>query len=630
MRLCLLLIALLLLPAGAQAASFADGLQAYRQNKVADARQIYAQVLADAAAPADDRAGAARELARIAWLIDGDANAALAALGRAEAVGAQLCDTGIYTARLLREAERLQEAVTRGRASIARCDNPAKSDQIRLQVIAAELALAAGDGAGRAARLEMAAADWRQLGIDAATSPRGAEARLELGLLSGDAETALQAWRRFFWLTDTDAPQALAGRDVAGAFRSGLRAGATAADRLVLADLLITLGFAAEARHFNAVYGLPGAAAGDPLWRKISTYFEQRQRLEALLLALNRRLARHGQDLGFQNRELARLEGETTPIWEALASGLPQPASPSGGSADERRLAILNGYGMFGTSVGKTSGYPSLHLGHMSGDHRAQTELYGQSGEIRFIELDNMLANGFESWLWDGNGASGGWAADGNIVQVRALYTAAPVRAFALLGDGPARRKLIANQPRFAREDLERLRGAPVAELRGLQSRLYLQALDRIAAAARSRGGDFRGAFLSEYYRATLQHSIYLHETRHIIDGRLHVDDGHENVPSTGLEFRAKLTELGLSDYPRLAFWNMIDANIGAATSHGQANARIMELYRGWIEAHGGEVMGYDPAVPALAQVDKLTDDQIRAIARAADPLARAFSGESH
>ena len=630
MRLCLLLIALLLLPTGAQAASFADALLAYRQNKVADARRIYAEVLADAAASADDRAGAARELARIAWLIDGDANAALAELGRAETVGAGLCDTGILTARVLREAERLQEAVTRGRAAIARCDNPAKSDQIRLQIIAAELALAAGDAAGRQARLQTAAADWHQLGVDAATGPRGAELGLDLGLLSGDAETALQAWRSFFWLTDSDAPQALAGRDVAGAFRNGLRAGATAADRLALADLLVTLGFATETRHFIAVQGLPGAAAGDPLWRKVSTYLEQRRRLEALMLDLNRRMARHGQDLAFQNRELARLERDTAPIWDALAAGLPQPAVPPGASADERHLAILRGYGMFGTSVGTTSGYPSLHLGHMSGDHREHTELYGQSGEIRFIELDNMLANGFESWLWDGSGASGGWAADGTIVQVRALYTAAPMRAFALLGDGPARREMIANQPRLAREDLERLRAAPVAELRGLQARLYLQMLDRVAAVARARGGDFRTAFLSEYYHGLIRQSIYLHETRHIVDGRLHVDDGHEAVPSTGLEYRAKLTELGLSDYPRMAFWNMIDANIGAATSHGQANARIMELYRSWIEAHGSEVMGYDPAMPALAQVDKLTDDQIRAIAQGADPLARAFAGGRH
>jgi hypothetical protein len=240
-----------------------------------------------------------------------------------------------------------------------------------------------------------------------------------------------------------------------------------------------------------------------------------------------------------------------------------------------------------------------------------------------------MLANGFESWLWDGSAASGGWAADGTIVQVRGLYTGAPMRAFALLGDGPARREMIANQPRLAREDLERLGTPPVAELRGLQDRLYLQMLDRVAAVARSRGGDFRSAFLSEYYHASIRHSIYLHETRHIIDGRLHVDDGHEAVPSTGLEYRAKLTELGLADYPRMAFWNMIDANIGAATSHGQANARIMDLYRNWIEAHGAEVMGYDPALPALAQVDKLTDDQMRTIARAADPLARANASRS-
>jgi hypothetical protein len=39
--------------------------------------------------------------------------------------------------------------------------------------------------------------------------------------------------------------------------------------------------------------------------------------------------------------------------------------------------------------------------------------------------------------------------------------------------------------------------------------------------------------------------------------------------------------------------------------------------------------MGFDGAVPALAQLDKLTDDQMRAIARSADPLAAAAAGAS-
>jgi hypothetical protein len=56
---------------------------------------------------------------------------------------------------------------------------------------------------------------------------------------------------------------------------------------------------------------------------------------------------------------------------------------------------------------------------------------------------------------------------------------------------------------------------------------------------------------------------------------------------------------------------------------HDKAGARIFDDYRQWIEAHRGEVMGYDPSVPALAQLDKLTDGQMREIARGLDPLAR-------
>ena len=54
---------------------------------------------------------------------------------------------------------------------------------------------------------------------------------------------------------------------------------------------------------------------------------------------------------------------------------------------------------------------------------------------------------------------------------------------------------------------------------------------------------------------------------------------------------------------------------------HDRAGAKIFDEYRKWMEAHTGQILGFDPALPALVQLDKLTDGQIQDIARSLDPL---------
>ena len=56
---------------------------------------------------------------------------------------------------------------------------------------------------------------------------------------------------------------------------------------------------------------------------------------------------------------------------------------------------------------------------------------------------------------------------------------------------------------------------------------------------------------------------------------------------------------------------------------HDKAGAKIFDEYRKWIETHTDQVLSYDPVLPALVQLDKLSDDQISEIARSLDPLAQ-------
>lgn len=614
--------------AEAQAQSLSDGLQAYNQNRLAEARRIYEAVGVNPAAAVEDKAVAAQELARLAWLVDRDSDRALAHLATAQALGTRLCGTGIHMVRVLREAGQLDATIERGRDMIERCDDPARRDDIRLQMIKAMIEQSVADPARRSEHLAMASAEFGRLGADAAAGAEGSRVRMEIGLLTGDAEAALQGWRSYFWLVETDSPQALSNYDAAGLFRAGAPASASPEARVALAELLMKAGFEPQLRRFVAATGLSASAGDAPAWRLVSTYLEQRERLDALMLEVNRGIARTGRDAAYLDQVETRLEAEMRAIGGALLAGAGVTGAP--GSAEEYQALLLRHYGMFGTGPGRTSGYPSLHYGHATGDRGSSASLYGHSVDVRFVEIDNMMANGFETWLWDGSAGAGGWASGRLIVGVRSGYTSHPVSAYSMVHDGPTRRRIIADQARLAQEDVAQLRTSPVTYLRGLGDRLRLQAVERVAAVARARmgaGGDFRRAFLDEWYRTVWHRSFDLHEARHILDGTLQVDDSAETVPAAGLEFRAKLTEVALTDYPRLALYGINDANMGDGSGHGQGNYRVMDLFRRWIEAHPTEVMGYDPAIPALAQLDKLTDEQMRAIARSADPLAQAEAG---
>ncbi len=130
---------------------------------------------------------------------------------------------------------------------------------------------------------------------------------------------------------------------------------------------------------------------------------------------------------------------------------------------------------------------------------------YGRSGEVRFIVIDHMLSNGYESWLWDGWAEAGGWSSDGNtIVQVRSAYTDGPLNALRRARPGPTRDRFLADIERAAIEERAVLGRDGVGQLLATGDRLSLQAWEQIAA----RVGDDDSAFIAESWRATNQTSI--------------------------------------------------------------------------------------------------------------------------
>jgi hypothetical protein len=603
-----LCLGLLVAGCDSPAAETIDGaMQAYGKNRVADAEAVYRKIAGEPAASAADRSEAHRQLGRIAWLVDGDSARALMEAKSAFADGGDRCASGRLTARILHEAGRGEILLPQAEALAAACEVPGQADDIRLRAAAAAIDLGAG---GRKDALASAAALIAAAGEDARSSLPAQALALHLALLQGDPSAALKAWRDYFWLSGTDVPQGLAAAFPATApiFAEGLAPGGTPAAKLRLLDLLVHAGFVRQAESFARSGRLAQLAPQDPTWRRASAYFEARRDLEAALLASNRKVARGG---GAADMEALLERFETRLMTAAGLSG-------------NRREALLRAYGVYGQQ-GETDGHPSIHLGHAVQRDRRRVEQYGHQADVGFVALDNMLANGFNSWLWDGAAAAGGWTEAGPvIVQVRPEYTSTPLSAWSLYSGGPARRRLLERSAERGRADLAALRDEDVAYLPGLADRLKLQVADQVGRRARAlagAGGELRRAFLAEYWRASFQQSIFLHEGRHALDRTL--VRGLARFFDGDLEYRAKLSELALADYPRLALHSIDSDTIGGGSDHDKANAKVLRGYVDWIRAHPGAVAGYDPRQPPLAQIDKLTDAQLRAVARGLDPIAK-------
>lgn len=581
---------LVLFVAPASAVTLAEAMSAYRANRVAEAERGLAEVAADRSATAEDRATAARELGRIDWLIRGETDATATAMAGAQ-TGAERCRALLLALRVYREANDPVTALDAVETNRGECAED-EAETMRVALARAHILAARLSPEDAAAHLSSAYEELSALRPISARAPSVAGTQLSLALAQRDPAGALAAWRNYFWLDDGDAPQALteyAGR-AATVFSAGLASSAFETDRAALVDMLIRAGFADYAR------ALAGAMSENIVWTRARAYFAFRDTVRDSTLRANRLMA--------SGEPAALYEGEITAALLALMQ--------AAGLTGDPQQALRDAYGLYGT-VGETSGYPSLHGGHLVQDEAMSVAQYSRSGALRFIVIDNMIANGFESWLWDGWAQAGGWATDdGAIVQVRSAYTGGPLQMLQRARPGAARDRVLADIASLAATERASLGRDGVGELPSTSERLELQAIDQMAART---GGD-DAAFVAEAWRAVVHYSITLHEGRHALD------KAEGTFSSETLEFRAKLSQIALSETPRLGLSN-VAGGAQPDTPHGNANRRVLQGFRAWMRRHRSEIAGFDRSLPALMQLHLLTDDQIRAAASSIDPWAR-------
>src|SRR5262249_19459630 len=134
-------------------------------------------------------------------------------------------------------------------------------------------------------------------------APDVAGTRFSLAMAQRNAANALQAWKDYYWLTDSDAPQALsayAGR-VQALFSAGLAPNASDADILALIEILNRAGFTADAKQFADETGIAARAGDNPAWRRAAAHFAFDAAVRADTLRANREMIGGGHANWYQD-----------------------------------------------------------------------------------------------------------------------------------------------------------------------------------------------------------------------------------------------------------------------------------------------------------------------------------------
>jgi hypothetical protein len=578
------------------------------------ARELYRLAMVEDPNPKQRDAAAVR-LANIEWRIDHDPAAVEKDLARIQDDSEQAASAWIERARMKME---LGEDFKAARDAAKHALRVAQRDRDRDRAISLDAlatlkpvlrARLSGRCEGGAQPLAPAKDGLAALISRAGPTPAVAAGLLDAALLADDGATALKAWRLYYGATAQSSILAPAAATLSSQLPRWRGVEATAQQRRAVGLALAASRFFDEAdlvlrdpcARRRVDTDDPGvaavvayAAAMRPVRQETGEYYRE--------VALHRA---QPEDLKAIVDRTARL------LWPKVAWKTKPAEFAQAALLDELRRR-------FGTVVvlGNTANTFDLHLGHSVVDDERQVTQYGRRASLRFVVLDGIVSNGFGEWISDGRSGDGGWT-NTAIYQVRPRYAAGPYFLWSLVGNAETRAYHEREITEEAARDEQRVVRDPNQLPRGESLRLEQQYLERLVAGLRASGlsGDaLRSGFVATVTSDQLEASIWAHEGRHAIDKK------YENLTdSAELEFRAKLSEVALGPAPRRAI-DAVAFDLPPASPHGIANRRIGAALGAWMKAHATEILGLEESRPMLLQVDKLSDDQLRAAFRSMDP----------
>lgn len=600
------------------AGCLASALKARASNDLAEERRLleHAETLQGSGREA---AEVQRHLARLDWQYNLRFDAARERLGRA-ANGPDPAEAWLSLARLECVARNYDAAATASTNAVKVADSDLLAQRAQL-ALARSVVLAAMDrrrngeplveDALRGVLAELLQAVSKQFG-----HIETARVLVRAALLLDDGEAALLGWRSYYHVaSDGSIPNAIAeaGDVLQKLLPEWAGVTATAKARIDLVGALGDSRFFEEAELVAIDPRAHGAAVREnPRVHELVAYSQTIRRLRKEIDEFYRKLA-------FGKARPSALDRILTNAWNELWPELHGETSKKAPRGKKLQKILAKRFGADYT-IGNTGGYYGIHMGHTVIDETRLVEQYGFSGDMRFIALDNMVSNGFWTWLADKN-STAGWATPGTMREVRPATASLPLMVWQSMHSEKEREefetKLVAQSKRDERRAIEN----PHAFLPGLQMRLQKQGMLRILHELRAKelvGEELRKAFIAHVERAFQESSIFAHEGRHVIDKLV-----PKHLRPKNPEYTAKLSEVAFAREPRLALSKMIQPSIGGSTNHGKANLEVMKGIVRWMSEHPMEIQGLDSKRPLLPQADLLTDEQIRGIFRGLDPLAK-------
>jgi hypothetical protein len=585
----------------------------------AAAESAYRQVLTDDTVESH-RSEAATTLAAIAWRVRHDTAAAARVLAEAAGTSWGRYAARVERSRMLRSVGDFAGACSAAADAIQAASTPVGRDEATMAWAQAAILPAL------AARLRGEPADAALLGeavtrLDSLVRRAPGlldPARLLVlgGALAGDRAAIADGWRSYYLVSTGDTlrgPLASARRTI----RTGQGSLARALAESRFFDAAAALALAPDAGSPPVARAAGGSAPParpglDAESREIVAYARFADTVTALTDEYYRTTALGSADT---NAWHAALDSAGRALWPELrwSGGSPPPFTQErlADEIDRRFGAVIN--------FGETAGYEDLHMGHRVVDDRRTVRQYGRSAAVRFVALDGLVSNGFQSWAWDGRAQHGGWANKMMIVQIRPGYAEGPLHAWRDMTDTARIRRRAERIAEDSAADLALGRRKPVAFFPGVAERLERdgrrQLLDSLRRAG-FVGRELEAAFEREIGDAVVEYSIFAHEGRHAIDVGL-----AEKLKAPELEYRAKLSQVAFAPLPRLAFDGIMSPNLGDETPHGIANRWVMEGVERWMRVHAAE-LPVDPSLPLLPQLPRLSDASLRAAAASLDPLA--------
>jgi hypothetical protein len=605
---------------------YTRGQQAFARHQIDSARTFYAQATLRYPGQRDDttRALALRKVATLQWRFYRETGYAGEALDSLLSTGLYLTQGHVERARTLRAGGNytgaFASALLAARHVRTRADQFAAATSLAAVLSDAFLRTAASatpsceictrDRAAQAlSYLEpLVRAETGQL--------EPSRQLLRLALMVGDGPLALFAWQSYYLLGTGDTtrgPLASPRRALARLLPSWRPAEETAEQRAALVKALARSGMFPEVLLVSSL-PLRSPAPFDAETRADVQYAR-------FLLELEERT-----DEYYRGVAIGRIEptGAYDTLYESIARAfwpkLEWPAPPPPFSVDTFNAELARRFGAHMT-LGNTAGYSDLHFGHRVVDDERSIVQHGERADFRYISLDGMASNGFQTWAWDGASMHGGWSTGTHlVVQVRPSYAQTPLRMWREASDSAEqldeRRRILIDSA----ADWERAARNPTAYLPGLALRLHRDGREALLRSLTARGLSgtlLRETFVTTFANALAESAIFAHEGRHAIDARLIPgEDAAEK------EFRAKLSEVVFAPVTRLALGAIVSPNSGDATPHGKANARVLTGVLAWMRTHAAEITGLNRTLPLQPQFTLLTDEQIKAAFLSLDPLA--------